>query len=123
LPWLDEQTRVTRKGAPCASGPQACQLAVGTLAARLYGAFVIRNATGTATSSTTPTASGLRRRLCVQRPDAGRKHVESSRNRGILSISPASSIPSFKANLTNRNPLFRGFIAAALAHGSAKTQG
>src|ERR1044071_2234279 len=39
---LDGQTRVTKKGGTMRLGAQPCQLVVGTKAARLYGAFVVR---------------------------------------------------------------------------------
>jgi CTP synthase len=42
IAMLDEQTRVTKKGGTMRLGAQPCQLVVGTKAARLYGAFVVK---------------------------------------------------------------------------------
>src|SRR6266850_732080 len=42
IAMLDDQTRVTKKGGTMRLGAQPCQLVVGTKAARLYGAFVIK---------------------------------------------------------------------------------
>ena len=41
IAMLDEQTKLTRKGGTMRLGAQACQLTIGSLTARLYGAFVV----------------------------------------------------------------------------------
>ncbi|HPC59171.1 MAG TPA: CTP synthase [Verrucomicrobiota bacterium] len=124
IAMLDEQTRVTRKGGTMRLGAQACQLAVGTLAARLYGAFVIKerhrhryefnNAYRERFAKAGFVFSG-------QTPDG--KLVEIIEEPRHPFYIASQFHPEFQSKPHQPHPLFRGFIAAALAHGSAKTQG
>ena len=122
IAMLDEQTRVTRKGGTMRLGAQACQLVVGSLAARLYGAFVIKerhrhryefnNAYRERFAKAGLVFSG-------QTPDGKLVEIiEEPRHPFYLA---SQFHPEFQSKPHQPHPLFRGFIAAALAHASAKT--
>lgn len=118
---LDEQTRVTRKGGTMRLGSQPCQLAVGTRAARLYGAFVINE----------------RHRHRYEFNNAYRQSFEKE-GYVISGVTPDGKLvevielathpffiasqfhPEFHSKPHQPHPLFRGFIAAALARTNGK---
>ncbi len=121
IAMLDEQTRVTRKGGTMRLGSQPCQLAVGTRAARLYGAFVINE----------------RHRHRYEFNNAYRQSFEKE-GYVISGVTPDGKLvevielathpffiasqfhPEFHSKPHQPHPLFRGFIAAALARTNGK---
>ena len=117
IAMLDEQTKVTKKGGTMRLGAQPCQLVVGTKAAQLYGAFVVKE----------------RHR---HRYEFNNAYREKFQNAGFIfaGLTPDSRLvelielekhpffiasqfhPEFQSKPHQPHPLFRGFIAAALAH-------
>ena len=114
---LDKQREVTKKGGTMRLGAQPCQLAMGSLAAKLYGAFVVNE----------------RHRHRYEVNNAYRAQLESHGLR-FSGTSPDGHLvefvelpadvhpyfvatqahPEFKSRPTNAHPLFRGLIEAAL---------
>jgi len=112
---LDAQRKITRKGGTMRLGAQPCQLAAGSRAARLYGAFVIHE----------------RHRHRYEFNNAYRERFQKA---GIVfsGLSPDGKLvelielaehpfflacqfhPEFLSKPHQPHPLFRGFIAAAL---------
>jgi CTP synthase len=116
IAMLDEQRQITRKGGTMRLGAQTCQLSVGTRAARLYGAFVVKerhrhryefnNAYrdqfeqgGMVFSGTTPDGKLVE---IIELPDHP-FYVASQFH------------PEFQSKPHQPHPLFKGFIGAAHA--------
>jgi CTP synthase len=116
IAMLDGQTKVTKKGGTMRLGAQACQLVVGTKAAQLYGAFVIKE----------------RHRHRYEFNNAYRDRFEKE-GFIISGSTPEGKLveiieldkhpfyvacqfhPEFQSKPHQPHPLFRGFIAAAHA--------
>jgi CTP synthase len=121
IAMLDEQTRVTRKGGTMRLGSQPCQLAVGSRAARLYGAFVVNerhrhryefnNAYRQSFEKEGYVISGMT-------PDGKLVEVIELAKHPFFIASQFH--PEFHSKPHQPHPLFRGFIAAALARTNGK---
>jgi len=121
IAMLDEQTRVTKKGGTMRLGAQPCQLVVGTKAARLYGAFVVKerhrhryefnNAYREGFQKAGFTFSGFT-------PDG--KLVEIIELTEHPFFIASQFHPEFHSKPHRPHPLFKGFIAAAHAHNSSR---
>ncbi|HWQ91455.1 MAG TPA: CTP synthase [Clostridia bacterium] len=117
IAMLDEQTRVTRKGGTMRLGAQPCQLTVGTRAARLYGAFVVKerhrhryefnNAYRARFAKADFVFSG-------QTPDGKLVEIIELPNHPFYIASQFH--PEFQSKPHQPHPLFRGFIGAAHAY-------
>ena len=120
---LDEQKNVTNKGGTMRLGAQPCQLVVGSKAAHLYGAFLVNE----------------RHRHRYEFNNAYRNQYEQA---GFVfsGTSPDGKLvelieltdhpfymasqyhPEFQSKPNAPHPLFRGFIAATLAHRHQKSK-
>jgi len=118
IAMLDEQTKVTKKGGTMRLGSQACQLVMGSHAARLYGAFVVNE----------------RHRHRFEFNNAYRERFQKA---GFVfsGFTPDGKLveiielpqhpffigcqfhPEFHSKPHQPHPFFKGFIAAAHAHG------
>jgi CTP synthase len=114
IAMLDGQTRVTKKGGTMRLGAQPCQLVVGTKAARLYGAFIVRE----------------RHRHRYEFNNAYRERFEKA-DYVLSGFTPDGKLveiielarhpffvasqfhPEFHSKPHQPHPLFKGFIAAA----------
>ena len=114
---LDEQKKVSKKGGTMRLGSQPCQLKMGSMAAHLYGAFVVNE----------------RHRHRYEFNNAYREEFESA---GFVfsGLSPDSKLvevielkdhpffiasqfhPEFQSKPNKPHPLFKGFIAASHNH-------
>jgi CTP synthase len=114
---LDEQKKVSKKGGTMRLGSQPCQLAMGSMAAHLYGAFVVNE----------------RHRHRYEFNNAYRERFE---NAGFVlsGLSPDEKLvevielkdhpffiasqfhPEFQSKPNKPHPLFKGFIAASHHH-------
>jgi len=114
---LDEQKKVSKKGGTMRLGSQPCQLKMGSMAAHLYGAFVVNE----------------RHRHRYEFNNAYREQFESA---GFVfsGLSPDSKLvevielkdhpffiasqfhPEFQSKPNKPHPLFKGFIAASHNH-------
>ncbi|MGA2554930.1 MAG: CTP synthase [Verrucomicrobiota bacterium] len=113
---LDEQKNITRKGGTMRLGLQPCQLAVGSQAGRLYGAFVanerhrhryeFNNAYRAAFEKAGYVFSGFS-------PD--NKLVELIEMPSHPFFLACQFHPEFQSKPNQPHPLFKGFIAAACA--------
>jgi len=111
---LDEQKKVSRKGGTMRLGLQPCQLAMGSMAAHLYGAFVINerhrhryefnNAYRERFESAGFVLSGLS-------PDG--KLVEIIELKDHPFFVASQFHPEFQSKPNKPHPLFKGFIAAS----------
>jgi CTP synthase len=114
IAMLDEQTHVTRKGGTMRLGAQPCQLVVGTKAALLYGAFVVKerhrhryefnNAYREPFEKADFTFSGFT-------PDGKLVEIVELRKHPFFIASQFH--PEFHSKPHQPHPLFKGFIAAA----------
>ena len=113
---LDDQKNITRKGGTMRLGLQPCQLAVGSQASRLYGAFIanerhrhryeFNNAYRAAFEKAGLVFSGLS-------PDG--KLIELIEIPSHPFFLACQFHPEFQSKPNHPHPLFKGFIAAALA--------
>jgi CTP synthase len=116
IAMLDEQTRVTKKGGTMRLGAQPCQLVVGTKAAQLYGAFVVnerhrhRYEFNNAYRDKFEKAGFL---FSGFTPDG--KLVEVIEQPDHPFFIASQFHPEFHSKPHQPHPLFKGFIAAALA--------
>jgi CTP synthase len=116
IAMLDEQTKVTKMGGTMRLGAQPCQLVVGTRTAQLYGAFVVKerhrhryefnNAYREKFQNAGFTFAGLT-------PDNKLVEIIELANHPFFIASQFH--PEFQSKPHQPHPLFRGFIAAALA--------
>ena len=116
IAMLDAQKQITKKGGTMRLGAQPCQLAVGSQAAQLYGAFVIRerhrhryefnNAYREKFQQAGFVFSGLS-------PDGKLVEVIELANHPFFIASQFH--PEFLSKPHQPHPLFKGFIAAAHA--------
>jgi CTP synthase len=117
IAMLDEQTKVTKKGGTMRLGAQPCQLVVGTKAARLYGAFVVKerhrhryefnNAYRDCFTKADFVFSGFT-------PDG--KLVEIIELAKHPFFIASQFHPEFHSKPHQPHPFFKGFIAAAHTH-------
>ena len=117
IAMLDEQKRVTKKGGTMRLGAQPCQLAMGTKAQQLYGAFVVNerhrhryefnNAYRERFEKAGFVFSGLS-------PDGKLVEVIELKDHPFFMASQFH--PEFLSKPHQPHPLFKGFIAAAHAH-------
>ncbi len=120
IAMLDEQTRVTRKGGTMRLGAQACQLTVGSQVARLYGAFVIKERHRHRYEFNNAYRDRFQRAGFVfsgQTPDG--KLVEIIELAKHPFFIASQFHPEFQSKPHQPHPLFKGFIAAAQAHGQS----
>src|SRR6266513_2398248 len=111
---LDEQKKITKKGGTMRLGAQPCQLVMGSMAAKLYGAFVINerhrhryefnNTYGERFQKADFVFSG-------HTPDGKLVEVIELPNHPFFIASQFH--PEFRSKPHQPHPLFRGFIAAA----------
>jgi CTP synthase len=119
---LDEQRKVTKKGGTMRLGSQPCQLAMGSLANHLYGAFVVHER-----HRHRYEFNNIYREKCEEAgftcsgtsPDG--KLVELIEIREHPYFIAAQFHPEFQSKPNRPHPLFKGFIAAAHAHSHRKT--
>jgi CTP synthase len=114
IAMLDEQTKLTRKGGTMRLGAQACQLVMGTRAARLYGAFVVNerhrhryefnNAYREKFEQAGFSLSGFT-------PDGKLVEIIELPNHPFFIASQFH--PEFRSKPHQPHPFFKGFIAAA----------
>src|SRR5436189_2362434 len=114
---LDEQKKVTQKGGTMRLGAQPCQLVMGSMAAKLYGAFVVNerhrhryefyNAYRDKFEKAEFVFSGTS-------PDGKLVEVIELPNHPFFVASQFH--PEFRSKPHQPHPLFKGFIAAAHAH-------
>jgi CTP synthase len=117
IAMLDDQKRVTKKGGTMRLGAQPCQLAMGTKAQQLYGAFVVNerhrhryefnNAYREKFEKAGFIFSGLS-------PDGKLVEVIELKDHPFFIASQFH--PEFLSKPHQPHPLFKGFIAAAHAH-------
>ena len=114
---LDEQKKVSKKGGTMRLGSQPCQLAMDSMAAHLYGAFVVNerhrhryefnNAYRERFESAGFVFSGLS-------PDAKLVEVIELKDHPFFIASQFH--PEFQSKPNKPHPLFKGFIAASHHH-------
>jgi CTP synthase len=114
---LDEQKKVIKKGGTMRLGSQPCQLKIGTLAAHLYGAFVIHerhrhryefnNAYLRQFEEAGFVFSGTS-------PDGNLVEVIELKDHPFFIASQFH--PEFQSKPNKPHPLFKGFIAACHNH-------
>jgi CTP synthase len=116
IAMLDEQTKVTQKGGTMRLGAQPCQLVIGTKTAQLYGAFIVKE----------------RHRHRYEFNNAYREQFEKA-DFVFSGFTPDGKLveiielpkhpffiasqfhPEFQSKPHQPHPLFKGFIATALA--------
>ena len=114
---LDEQKRVTQKGGTMRLGAQPCQLVLGSLAARLYGAFVVnerhrhRYEFNNAYRDKFEKADFI---FSGTSPDGKLVEVIELPNHPFFIASQFH--PEFRSKPHQPHPLFKGFIGAAHAY-------
>jgi CTP synthase len=116
IAMLDEQTRVTKKGGTMRLGAQACQLAAGTRAARLYGAFVVKERHRHRYEFNNAYRERFQKAGFVfsgQTPDGKLVEIVEVANHPFFIASQFH--PEFQSKPHQPHPLFKGFIAAAFA--------
>jgi len=114
---LDEQRKVSKKGGTMRLGSQPCQLKMGSMAAHLYGAFVVNerhrhryefnNAYREQFESAGFVFSGLS-------PDGKLVEVIELKDHPFFIASQFH--PEFQSKPNKPHPLFKGFIAASHNH-------
>lgn len=116
IAMLDEQTRVTRKGGTMRLGAQTCQLLVGSRAARLYGAFVVRERHRHRFEFNNTYRERFEKAGLVfsgQTPDGKLVEIIELPNHPFFIA--CQFHPEFQSKPHQPHPLFKGFIAAAHA--------
>ncbi|HTL18315.1 MAG TPA: CTP synthase [Patescibacteria group bacterium] len=119
IAMLDEQTKVTKKGGTMRLGAQPCQLVVGTRAARLYGAFVVKERHRHRYEFNNAYRDGFMKAGFAFggfTPDG--KLVEIIELADHPFFIASQFHPEFQSKPHQPHPLFKGFIAAALSHNS-----
>ena len=114
---LDEQKKITKKGGTMRLGAQPCQLVMGSMAAKLYGAFVVNerhrhryefnNAYRDKFEKADFVFSGTS-------PDGKLVEVIELPNHPFFIASQFH--PEFRSKPHQPHPMFKGFIGAAHAH-------
>jgi CTP synthase len=121
IAMLDEQTKVTKKGGTMRLGAQPCQLVVGTKAARLYGAFVVKERHRHRYEFNNAYRDGFQKAGFVFSgftPDG--KLVEIIELADHPFFIASQFHPEFQSKPHQPHPLFKGFIAAAHAHNHSR---
>jgi CTP synthase len=121
IAMLDEQTRLTKKGGTMRLGAQPCQLVVGTKAARLYGAFVVKERHRHRYEFNNVYREGFQKAGFVFSgftPDG--KLVEIIELADHPFFIASQFHPEFHSKPHQPHPLFKGFIAAAHTHSDAR---
>src|SRR5437762_793963 len=114
---LDEQKKITKKGGTMRLGAQPCQLVMGSLAGKLYGAFVVnerhrhRYEFNNAYRDKFEKADFI---FSGTSPDGNLVEVIELPNHPFFIASQFH--PEFRSKPHQPHPLFKGFIAAAHAH-------
>jgi CTP synthase len=114
IAMLNEQTRVTRKGGTMRLGAQPCQLTVGTRAARLYGAFVVKERHRHRYEFNNTYRDRFEKAGFVfsgHTPDGKLVEIVELADHPFFIASQFH--PEFQSKPHQPHPLFRGFIAAA----------
>lgn len=114
---LDEQRKVTRKGGTMRLGAQPCQLVVGSKAAQLYGAFIVneRHRHRYEFNNAYRAAFEEAGFMCTGTSADG-KLVELVELKDHPFYIASQFHPEFQSKPNAPHPLFKGFIAAVLAH-------
>ena len=114
---LDEQKKVTKKGGTMRLGAQPCQLVVGSLAGKLYGAFVVNERHRHRFEFNNAYRDKFEKadfQFSGTSPDGKLVEVIELANHPFFVASQFH--PEFRSKPHQPHPLFRGFIAAAHAH-------
>jgi CTP synthase len=114
---LDEQKKVTKKGGTMRLGSQPCQLVMGTLAAHLYGAFVIHERHRHRYEFNNAYLKQFERAGFVfsgTSPDGNLVEVIELKDHPFFIASQFH--PEFQSKPNKPHPLFKGFIAACHNH-------
>jgi len=114
IAMLDEQKRVTKKGGTMRLGSQSCQLALGTKAAALYGAFVINERHRHRYEFNNAYREKFEKAGFVfsgNSPDGKLVEVIELKDHPFFLASQFH--PEFLSKPHQPHPLFKGFIAAA----------
>jgi CTP synthase len=120
---LDEQKKVTKKGGTMRLGSQPCQIAMGTQAARIYGAFVIQERHRHRYEFNNNFREQFEKAGMVfsgNSPDE--KLVELIELPGHPFFMACQYHPEFQSKPNFPHPLFRGFIAACHQYGQHKSR-
>jgi CTP synthase len=114
---LDAQRKVTRKGGTMRLGSQPCQLAVGTRAAQLYGAFVVQERHRHRYEFNNAYRAKFEEAgfLCSGTSPDG-KLVEVIELKDHPFFMASQFHPEFQSKPNAPHPLFKGFIAAVHQH-------
>ncbi len=121
IAMLDSQLKVTRKGGSMRLGAQPCQLKVGTRAASLYGAFIVKERHRHRYEFNNKYREILEKKgmvLAGTTPDE--KLVEIIELPDHPFFIASQFHPEFQSKPHQPHPLFRGFIAAAHHHAHNK---
>jgi CTP synthase len=121
IAMLDSQTKLTKKGGTMRLGAQPCQLVVGTKTAQLYGAFVVNERHRHRYEFNNAYRERFQKADFVfggYTPDG--KLVEIIELAKHPFFIGSQFHPEFRSKPHLPHPLFKGFIAAALAHGRQK---
>src|SRR5204862_611507 len=114
---LDEQKKVTKKGGTMRLGSQPCQLVMGSMAAKLYGAFVVNERHRHRYEFNNAYRDKFEKAEFVfsgTSPDGKLVEVIELPNHPFFIASQFH--PEFRSKPHQPHPLFKGFIAAAHAH-------
>src|SRR6266545_1053473 len=114
---LDEQKKITKKGGTMRLGAQPCQLVMGSLAAKLYGAFVVNERHRHRYEFNNAYRDRFEKADFVfsgNSPDGNLVEVIELPNHPLFIASQFH--PEFRSKPHQPHPLFKGFIAAAHAH-------
>jgi CTP synthase len=114
---LEEQKQVTRMGGTMRLGAQPCQLRPGSLAAHLYGAFVVHERHRHRYEFNNAYRAAFEQagfRICGTSPDG--ELVELIELEDHPFFVACQFHPEFQSKPHRPHPLFKGFIAACLTH-------
>src|SRR5438132_7012168 len=114
---LDEQRKITKKGGTMRLGAQPCQLVMGSMAANLYGAFVVNERHRHRYEFNNAYRDKFEKAEFVfsgTSPDGKLVEVIELANQPFFIASQFH--PEFRSKPHQPHPLFRGFIGAAHAH-------
>src|ERR1700722_7060428 len=114
---LDEQKKITSKGGTMRLGRQACQLVMGSLANRLYGAFIINERHRHRYEFNNDYRDAFAKAgFCFSGSSPDAKLVEVIELPNHPFFIACQFHPEFQSKPDQPHPLFKGFIAAAHAY-------